>query len=843
MIPSYNGCIMRRLGLTNLKTRVMLLTLVLFLGAVWLLAFRAIHELRQGFQEELATQQLIMVRYIAGSIEEAIANRIKSLTTIAARIKPEMLNDRKALAAFLEKRMTILGSFRFGLYCISKDGIGMADYPVLEGRADGRYDQMEYFKDVMATGLPAIAKPRLGRFSQQPALAIAVPIKDDAGAIIGVLAGSASIIGSDVFSNIHKNMGVTGMSIHVISRRDGLFVTSTDMSRVLYPTPSPGTDLQHDRYMNGFEGSGIAVNSRGEKELSSAASIPGTSWFVMAVLPTKVASSRIADTERRLYRDAAGMSLVFGVLIWLFVYREMAPLSRHAAALRRMTAGEESLHTVPVEGNSEIRLLMESFNQLCMRIQRQEAILQESENRFRHMANTVPVLIWLSDTSKLCYYFNKPWLDFTGRTHDQENGNGWAEGVHPDDMTPCIETYVRCFDARQSFAIEYRLRRHDGEYRWIYDQGAPRFDDEGTFIGYVGGCVDITDRKMAEERLIKAQRTAEAANRAKSSFLAMMSHELRTPMTGVIGMADFLSETPLNADQKLYIDTMRSSARTLLTVLNDILDYSKIDADRLTLDRVAFDVVTLTAETSRLFWPKAEESACSIQLDAGEQAHLAAWGDPSRIRQVLGNLISNAVKFTSNGKIMVRLRHQDVGDRLRLEFEVEDTGIGIAEADMERLFLPFSQTDVGATRKFGGTGLGLAISKRLVDLMEGKITVTSQLGRGSLFRFTCFVERASPEDLTAGPQRSATVRPLTILLAEDNPINRMIVKVGLERQHHRVTMVENGAEAHQMAARQRFDLILMDMQMPVMDGAEATRRIRNLPPPFSVRWRCSRSPG
>ncbi|CAK0765305.1 two-component system, sensor histidine kinase [Gammaproteobacteria bacterium] len=823
----------QQFGCTSLKTRVTVLTLMLFIAAVWLLAFRAIQELRRDFQEEIITQQATIAHYISVTIEDEIASRIRSLITIATRIKPEWLRDQKAMSGFLEQRLIILGLFKLGIYTIAKDGRGVADYPVLEGRAGDNYDQLDYFKDVMATGLSVISKPYFFSSSKQPAVVIAVPIKDETSTVVGVLAGANGIIGNDIFRDIYKNTERFGMDIHVISLRDNLFVTSTDPSRVLQSMLPAGRNLQYDRYLHGYEGSGIAVNAQGLTVLSSSVAIHGTPWFVVAEISTEKAFSRIENTKQHLYWEAGGLSLLFAGLIWLFLHREMVPLSRHAAALRQMTAGEVPLQTVAVEGSAEIRQLMESFNQLYVQIRSQEAILQESETRFRHLADSVSVLIWLADTSKFYFYFNKVWMDFTGRTFAQEVGNGWTEAVHPDDLQPCIDTYVKCFDARQSFAMEYRLLRHDGEYRWIYDQGAPRYDANGIFIGYVGGCIDITDRKLAEERLVEARKAAEAASHAKSAFLAMMSHELRTPMTGVIGMADFLSGTPLNEDQRLYIDTMRSSARTLLTVLNDILDYSKIDAGRLLIDHVAFDAVTLAAEAVRLFWPKAEENADSLGLDTDGLTTLFVKGDPIRIKQVLGNLISNAIKFTKNGKVMVRLRYREADNYLHLLFEVEDTGIGISPSDLGCLFLPFSQANVGATRKFGGTGLGLAISKHLVELMGGEISVTSQPGWGSLFRFSCLVEHAGPEDFATDPQQVLDVRPMTILLAEDNPINRMIVKIGLEQRHHRVTMVENGAQAYEAAAKQQFDLILMDMQMPVMDGAEATRLIRTLPLPFS----------
>jgi PAS domain S-box-containing protein len=340
--------------------------------------------------------------------------------------------------------------------------------------------------------------------------------------------------------------------------------------------------------------------------------------------------------------------------------------------------------------------------------------------------------------------------------------------------------------------------------------------------------VDLTGRKETEARLIEARRTADAANRAKSAFLAMMSHEIRTPMTGVIGMADVLARTALDPAQRSYLEIMQRSAKTLLTVLNDILDYSKIDADRLVLDSVCFDVVEVAAEAVLLFRPKAEENGCTLDLDTGATRRLYARGDPVRIRQVLTNLVSNAVKFTRDGRIAVRLRQEPADDRLRLIFEVKDTGIGVSAVDMQHLFQPFTQADTGTTRRFGGTGLGLAICKRLVGLMGGEIEATSQPGTGSVFRFTCLVAPGDENEAAAAPAPS-----MVILLADDNPINSMIVRLGLERRRHRVTLVENGAQAVAAAALVRYDAILMDMQMPVMDGIEATRLIRALPAPYS----------
>jgi signal transduction histidine kinase/CheY-like chemotaxis protein len=341
--------------------------------------------------------------------------------------------------------------------------------------------------------------------------------------------------------------------------------------------------------------------------------------------------------------------------------------------------------------------------------------------------------------------------------------------------------------------------------------------------------------ELAQEsqRLLEAKKVAEAANHAKSAFLAMMSHEIRTPMTGIIGISEILKRSFIDVEQKKYIDIMYTSAIGLLTILNDILDYSKIEADKLTLEYSIFDVIDVVKATISLFSPRAEESLNLLKFNTHDIDRLLVRGDAIRIRQILSNLIGNAVKFTRNGSIEITLTYNTIDQRQLLRFEVEDSGIGISDEDLSRLFKPFSQVDIEATRKFGGTGLGLAISKRLVELMGGEIGAMSRPGYGSRFYFTCFVESVDYEVPHAEPEKISFGQSMIILLAEDNPINRMIVKKGLEHRGHQVVVVENGAQAYQAAAARQYDVILMDMQMPVMDGVEATRLIRALPSPFS----------
>lgn len=377
---------------------------------------------------------------------------------------------------------------------------------------------------------------------------------------------------------------------------------------------------------------------------------------------------------------------------------------------------------------------------------------------------------------------------------------------------------------------EIELQRKDGTPFWYEVNQVPVRNPNGEIQKIVSVNRDATLAKQQKAELIAARQASERSARAKADFLATMSHEIRTPMNGILGMAELLVGTDLDQDQKLFAETIQGSAQGLLLIINDILDLSKLDAGKMALTPVDFNLIRCLEDSIRLLRPQAENKGIDLRLELSKVLPTDVVGDDLRLRQILLNLVGNAIKFTDHGHVLVRVHHQTDGAGIVLFITVEDTGIGIAQDNLPHIFERFSQAEGSTTRRFGGTGLGLTISKHLAQAMEGDITVSSTEGQGTSFTLTARLRPASrpkaPQDPAYDTDQGAQMSGLRVLVAEDNKVNRMLIQKYVADLDIDLQFALNGAEAVDLSAQHRFDVIFMDMSMPVMDGLEATRQIR-----------------
>jgi PAS domain S-box-containing protein len=483
--------------------------------------------------------------------------------------------------------------------------------------------------------------------------------------------------------------------------------------------------------------------------------------------------------------------------------------------------------------NGRLEVYISSCVDLSLRSS-DELQYQHNEARFRAVSEAAPLGIVVTDASGHCIYSNQKFQGISGLTPEESLGTGWLRTVHEGDRDEMIFAWVNAVNTVKSFEKEFRYQRADGSIAWCSLKAAA-INSTDTVSGWVSTIEDITAKHESDQALVAAMHAAQEAMNAKNQFLANMSHEIRTPLTAIIGFADALREDgSLREDLYNHTDVILNNGRHLLTIINQILDLSKIDAGALTVESAPCDLMGLVDEMLVMFSPTVSEKSLYLNVSYDWPLPRQITTDPLRLKQVLINLLGNAIKFTARGGITLGVSWDPANKRVI--FSISDTGIGISGEQLEKLFTPFYQVNESMNRIFGGTGLGLSISKRLVEALGGSVEVQSDPGKGSTFTFYIRTEPTSEGNVinqppvTQAQSQSEQIPPPSlsgkILFADDALDNRRLVEHLLKKTGAQITLVENGQEAIDVLRNEQFDLILMDIQMPIVDGLTATRAIR-----------------
>jgi len=725
----------------------------------------------------------------------------------------------------------------------------------LESKLHGlSYAHRDYFINTVKSNRPQISMPFISSVNGHPVVMMTSLLYNRDGSLKGLLCGAIDLQEKEGLFGSLRNVQLGSNGYLYLFASDRTMVMHPDPSRIMKRDVKPGVNTLFDRSLEGFEGSGETINSRGLHFLASFKHLQSTDWILAANYPVAEAYQPITRFRNFYLLGMLFVLLSAIVMAWRLGIGIAGPLICFTARINCLAQpGSDKKQRLDVNSVDELGLLAGSFNTLLDELQRREKELQESEDKFRTVAdNTYDWEYWQGIDGSLVY-ISSSCERITGYSAEEfmQDPGLLTKVVHPDDrgnFTQHVEEDDATGIAKRECGMHaFRIVAKNGEEYWIGHVCHEVFDREGESIGRRACNRDITANRQAEEKLLvfsalmerknaelgAALITAEEATQAKSTFLATMSHEIRTPMNGVIGMTGLLLDTELNEEQREFAEIVRKSGENLLGVINDILDISKIEAGKLDMEILDFDLRATLEDTTELLAMRALDSGLELvcRIDPGVPLYLK--GDPGRLRQVITNLAGNAVKFTHGGEVVISVSCESEQDGfVELRFEIKDTGIGISEDRRAAIFSPFTQADGSTTRKYGGTGLGLAICKQLVELMGGKIGVESEEGKGSTFWFNARFEKQPPAaSKTPDGAAHADISGTKILVVDDNATNRMLMITLLSSWGCQYETAGDGETALALLREateqgEPFRVVLLDQQMPGMDGSELGRLIK-----------------
>ncbi len=707
-----------------------------------------------------------------------------------------------------------------------------------------------YFK-VAASGKTHISQIIKTDYIGEKGFIFAVPIKVDT-TVVGVMSAVVSI---DFFSSLFEELGAlrTKINIFLLDSNNipivSLLQTDIDEDKLKNDElENIILFLKENSFLTKLEKENQKPFLKDEKNMYIVSHFNKNDWKIVEVYP--LSNVNVAIKKILNYNSIVVASIFFWVMLALFkifhkyIYSRLYSLRKNIQLLEQ---GKLSARIKDDKGQDEITSLMDSFNKMAVNLQESMESLQKSQEQYRLAIEGSNDGIWDWDAKQDSFYFSSKWYTMLGYQSDnlgQMDYMIFLGMVYEDDKEKVNLCRLDILQGKiiNKFALEFRMYHKSGELRWIRSRAIILRDDTGKVYRIVGANTDITQERLVAEQLVKAKEEAEIASHYKSEFLANMSHEIRTPIGFITGLCYMMKDTGMNEKQADYVHKIKKSAQNLLSIVNDILDFSKIEAGRLEIDLQTVNLHEIIMSVIESFQSVVQEKNIKLKCCISPEVPVFVESDSLRLNQIFVNLINNAIKFTSEGEVVLEAKCiSKIENNAEVEIVVRDTGIGMSEKQQAKLFKAFSQADASVSRQFGGTGLGLVICRDLLKLLGGTISVRSEEGKGTEFVIKMNLRCVDMSDREEGDvavtkqakeefdeNKLEAFPDAKVLLAEDSPINVMIAQSLLAKLQIVPDVAQNGEEALQKVQTNDYDLILMDVQMPVMDGYTATEKIRML---------------
>lgn len=737
----------------SLKTRITLITVGIFLIGSWTLAFLVGRLLERDMARLLSEQQYSLATLLAKEIEYAVASRLDALERVALAGDQAMRDGEAAMQTFLAARPVLHTLFNGGLVVYNTDARAVASYPVGHAPAGAYLRDAALIELAIGRGHATIGKAYRGDRFDAPSFSMAAPIRDEHGGVLGIIVGEIELgLPNFMTEAMTTPFGKSGGFL-LIDRGERQIIMATDKRRVMEKLPGPGVNPLIDRFLAGYEGTAILINPHGEEVLVADRGIRSAGWIISVTTPTREAFAPITAMKQYLLAATGLLSLFAAVLAWWFLRRQFRPLESSLQQLAAMRQPGQPLAPLPVGRPDEIGQFIAGFNALIEGIEAREAELREAERKFSALVEQSLVGVYMIRDGQWLYINPQMARMFGYASAEECMATTRVEDLVAPESRALVAENLRRRLSGEIARLTYGFTglRKDGERIEVEVFGSSlEYNGQRAVLGLV---VDVTERKRAEaelerhrlkleelvlertRELAEARDRAESANRAKSAFLSSMSHELRTPLNHIAGFAALLAHDIGTPRGRERLDKLRVATDTLLGMINDILDYSRLESDQLVIETVDFELASLLRQAEQAHRLEAANKGLVLQHVVAPDVPGIVRGDPARLAQVLGHLLGNAVKFSERGCITLRVGLADTVPPM-LRFTVEDQGIGIPADRHAGLFRLFSPIDASSTRRFGGTGLGLQLCKRLVERMAGTIGFSSVAGEGSVFWFT-----------------------------------------------------------------------------------------------------------